>query len=427
MSSKHVLELRGLVRRFRTGTTDLLVLDEVDFEIGAGQIVGLVGPSGSGKSSLLHAAGLLEEPSAGDVDLDSASAWELDDSGRTALRRSNIGFVYQFHHLLPEFTALENAALPALIAGRSQSEAHHEARRLLQALGLEARLNHRPSQLSGGEQQRVAIARALVNRPLLVLADEPTGNLDPDTAATVFNELAHMVRSEGTSALIATHNYELARFMDRVVGLTHGKLIEIDHSKPIEPQLAAGPKGSVVTPAPEKKPRLYPWARFWAKQVDLSLHILLIGGFLSTLGWLAGVDRQAWAWMVWLVLMLSYPIVDAIFVSSTGGSIGRAIFRFSVLRRNGDKASFKTALARAWTCLFFGQGLWVVWPLTYWASYTNLTEYQASLWDRDAGTQVVHRGPKWWSLIVPIIYVAAAGVGGWFWAQDFLARLAARG
>lgn len=423
MNDARVLALRGLVRRFRAGTTDLLVLDEVDLEIRPGEIVGLVGPSGSGKSSLLHAAGLLEEPTGGDVCLDSASAWELDDNGRTALRRANIGFVYQFHHLLPEFTALENAALPLLISGQSKKQAHGEARRLLEALGLGGRLHHRPSQLSGGEQQRVAIARALVNKPLLILADEPTGNLDPDTATVVFNELAEVVRAEGAAALIATHNYELARFMDRVIGLSHGKLVEINHRQPIEPQLAAGPKRPVVTTAPEKKPSVYPWARFWAKQVDLALHINVIGGGLVIAGRLAGVETSTWAWLLWLFLLFSFPFVDAFFVSTTGASLGRAIFCFSVRRRNGDKAGFKTALSRAWTCLFFGQGLWIVWPLTYWASYTNLTEHRASLWDRDAGTVVVHRGPRWWSWIVPVLYIAAFGAGTWFWLQGFLLRL----
>src|SRR5689334_15856340 len=174
-----VLRLRGLERRFQSGDTELLVLDRVDLDIMPGEIVGLVGPSGSGKSSLLHAAGLLEEPSGGDVEIEGRSAWKLSDDQRTAIRRTRIGFVYQFHHLLPEFDALLNAALPALIAGVPRRRATGEAQRLLTGLGLAERIHHQPAQLSGGEQQRVAIARAMVNKPALILADEPTGNLDP--------------------------------------------------------------------------------------------------------------------------------------------------------------------------------------------------------------------------------------------------------
>jgi lipoprotein-releasing system ATP-binding protein len=418
--SESVLALRGLVRRFKSGSTYLVVLDAVDLDVRPGEIIGLVGPSGSGKSSLLHAAGLLEEPSGGEVILAGSSGWELDDGGRTALRRDNIGFVYQFHHLLPEFTAIENVALPAFIGGRPERETNEEAARLLTALGLGPRLEHRPSQLSGGEQQRVAIARALVNRPLLILADEPTGNLDPDTSNAVFDALAQLVRAEGTSAIIATHNYELVRFMDRVIGLSHGKLVELDKSKPIEPQLASVPRSAPVDISDEK-PKLYPWARFWAKQIDMTLQIAIVGGGLATL--LLELDRAfngTWGFAANAGLIgafaaiFSYPLIDALFVSNTGGSLGRAIFRFGVRKRNGERPSFGLALARAWTCLFFGQGLGIVSLFTWWASYSNLSQFGASLWDRDAGTEVVHRGPAWWSWLVLAVLIVAYGSLIWF-------------
>ena len=220
------LRLRGLERRFKSGETELLVLDHVDLVIAPGEIVGLVGPSGSGKSSLLHAAGLLERPSGGDVDIEGQSAWDLNDDQRTAIRRLRIGFVYQFHHLLPEFDALLNVALPALIAGVPRKRASAEAERLLGVMGLSDRMHHQPAQLSGGEQQRVAIARAMINNPALILADEPTGNLDPDTATNVFGALSGLVRNEGAAALIATHNFELAKYMDRVMSLEHHKLVQ---------------------------------------------------------------------------------------------------------------------------------------------------------------------------------------------------------
>jgi lipoprotein-releasing system ATP-binding protein len=220
-----VLSLAGLTRRYKSGEGQLTVLDGVDLDIMAGEIVGLVGPSGSGKSSLLHAAGMLERPSGGDVRIAGASGWSLGDDARTEIRRNRIGFVYQFHHLLPEFDAIHNVALPALIAGRPRKEALAEAKRLLGLLGLAARIHHQPAQLSGGEQQRVAIARAMINKPLLILADEPTGNLDPDTSTVVFAALSDLVRKEGAAALIATHNLELAKYMDRVMALDHGKLV----------------------------------------------------------------------------------------------------------------------------------------------------------------------------------------------------------
>ncbi|MGE0829264.1 MAG: ABC transporter ATP-binding protein [Hyphomonadaceae bacterium] len=221
-----VLKLRGLRRTFPSGDRVLNVLDGVDLEIQLGEIVGLIGPSGSGKSSLLHAAGLLERPTDGEVWIDGIAAWDLSDKGRTEIRREHVGFVYQFHHLLAEFDALDNVALPRMISGGSRKAARAEAERLLVALGLGERLHHQPPQLSGGEQQRVAIARALVNRPSLLLADEPTGNLDPDTSAHVFQALFDLARNEGVAALIATHNHELIRYMDRVVALDHGKLVE---------------------------------------------------------------------------------------------------------------------------------------------------------------------------------------------------------
>ncbi len=221
-----VLRIRGLSRRYDSGESQLVVLDDLELDISSGQVVGLIGPSGSGKSSLLHAAGLLEKPSSGKVEIAGADAWALSDEKRTEIRRNRVGFVYQFHHLLAEFNALYNVALPALIAGRPRKEALAEAERLLGLMGLSQRMHHQPAQLSGGEQQRVAIARAMVNKPVLILADEPTGNLDPDTSTHVFAALSELVRTQGAAALIATHNHELARYMDRVVALDHGKLVE---------------------------------------------------------------------------------------------------------------------------------------------------------------------------------------------------------
>jgi lipoprotein-releasing system ATP-binding protein len=220
-----VLSLRGISRRYKSGEGELTVLNGVDLDIAAGEVVGLIGPSGSGKSSLLHAAGLLEKPSSGDVTIADQDGWALSDELRTGIRRTQIGFVYQFHHLLAEFDALHNVAVPALIAGRPRREAMAEAERLLTVMGLGERIHHQPAQLSGGEQQRVAVARAMVNNPVLILADEPTGNLDPDTSVVVFAALTELVRKEGAAALIATHNLELAKYMDRVMALDHGKLV----------------------------------------------------------------------------------------------------------------------------------------------------------------------------------------------------------
>ncbi len=220
-----VLGLRGIVRTFRQGRQDLEVLRGIDLEVAEGEIVALVGPSGSGKSTLLHIAGLLETPDSGEVTIIGQPCAGLDDDGRTTMRRGNLGFVYQYHHLLPEFSALENVAIPQIIAGFKRGEAKRRARELLGWMGLEAREKHRPARLSGGEQQRVAIARAIAASPRLLLADEPTGNLDPDTAADVFSVLLKLVRGAGLGALVATHNPDLAARMDRVVRLHGGRLV----------------------------------------------------------------------------------------------------------------------------------------------------------------------------------------------------------
>jgi len=223
--SEPALALDGISRAFQQGGgARLEVLRGVSFTLAAGEIVALVGPSGSGKSTLLHIAGLLERPDAGEVALDGIGCAALGDAERTAIRRTQLGFVYQFHHLLPEFSALENVVLPQMIAGRRKSDAAARARELLALVGLGERENHRPAELSGGEQQRVAIARALANRPRVLLADEPTGNLDHATAGTVFDMLLATVRDTGVGALVATHNPELAALMDRTVTLQDGLL-----------------------------------------------------------------------------------------------------------------------------------------------------------------------------------------------------------
>jgi len=222
--SEPVLATRDLKRSFTQGEVTIEVLRGVDLVIEPGEIVALLGPSGSGKSTLLQAVGLLEGGFEGSIRLKGEEAAELDDDGRTRLRRDLLGFVYQFHHLLPEFNAVENVVLPQLVSGAEPAPARERAEQLLGALGISNRLDHRPSKLSGGEQQRVAVARALANKPPLVLADEPTGNLDEHTADGVLNEFLNLVRGEGSAALIATHNERLAAKMDRVVRLHEGRL-----------------------------------------------------------------------------------------------------------------------------------------------------------------------------------------------------------
>ena len=219
-----VLAIRGLRRSYATGDRTLDILNGIDLDLVAGEVVGLIGPSGSGKSSLLHAAGLLERPTAGQIFVEGRDCSTLNDRTRTRVRLSTIGFVYQAHHLLQEFSALDNVALPQLMAGRPRGAARDRAADLLTQLGLAERLTHQPAQLSGGEQQRVAIARALANAPRLLLADEPTGNLDPTTSAAVFANLYELARSQGVTALVATHNFEIARHMDRVLALKNGLL-----------------------------------------------------------------------------------------------------------------------------------------------------------------------------------------------------------
>ncbi len=219
-----ILSLRGVTRTYPTAQGGLTVLKGVDLEVMPGEVVGLIGPSGSGKSSLLHAAGLLERPTSGQVLIDGEDVGGLDERARTRLRLHRIGFVYQFHHLLPEFDALDNVALPMRIAGVREGEARRRATEQLTALGLGQRITHQPAQLSGGEQQRVAIARALANSPRLLLADEPTGNLDPVTSQAVFEALRELAKTTGVAALIATHNMELAGHMDRVFALKDGHL-----------------------------------------------------------------------------------------------------------------------------------------------------------------------------------------------------------
>jgi lipoprotein-releasing system ATP-binding protein len=219
-----VLCVRGLKRSFRQGDVTIHVLRGVALDIRQGEIVALLGPSGSGKSTLLQAVGLLEGGFEGSIRIGGEEASKLDNDGRTRLRRDALGFVYQFHHLLPDFNAAENVVLPQLIHGAAPDASRERAETLLSALGLGQRLTHRPSQLSGGEQQRVAVARALANRPALVLADEPTGNLDEATADVVFQEFLSLVRGEGSAALVATHNERIAAKMDRVLRLHEGVL-----------------------------------------------------------------------------------------------------------------------------------------------------------------------------------------------------------
>lgn len=220
------LSLEGLRRSYVQGPRTIEVLRGASASFFPGEAVALLGPSGAGKSTLLHIAGLLEQPDAGAVRIGSVDCVKLGDTERTRMRRAEIGFVYQFHHLLPEFSALENVVLPQLILGLKRSEAEERARELLASLGLDERVEHRPAQLSGGEQQRVAIARAVANGPKVLLADEPTGNLDPPTAERVFEQLLSLVRQSGVAAVIATHNLDLAARMDRTLRLMDGILVE---------------------------------------------------------------------------------------------------------------------------------------------------------------------------------------------------------
>jgi len=224
MMREKILELKNIHRHFIQGDKDLHILKGVDFTLNKGEVVTLVGASGSGKSTLLQIAGLLDGMNEGEVIIDGENCSSLTDNKRTRLRRLDVGFIYQFHHLLPEFTAMENVILPQIIANCSRRRARKNAKTMLEKLGLGKRLDHRPSELSGGEQQRVAIARALINKPKLLLADEPTGNLDEATGSGVMNELLRLSREEGISALIATHNSQLAQKMDRCVTLHNGLL-----------------------------------------------------------------------------------------------------------------------------------------------------------------------------------------------------------
>lgn len=227
MAREPILSLSKVSRSYIEADRELVILRDADFVLLKGEMVALVAPSGAGKSTLLHTAGLLERPDHGDVKLAGRDCGKLSDDERTAIRRNDVGFVYQFHHLLPEFSALENVMLPQMIRGLPKSAAMQRAQQLLDYMKVGKRASHRPSELSGGEQQRVAIARAVANAPLVLLADEPTGNLDPVTSSYVFSALEALVRQSGLSALIATHNHDLARRMDRCVTLKDGKVIDI--------------------------------------------------------------------------------------------------------------------------------------------------------------------------------------------------------
>ncbi|HEY4202258.1 MAG TPA: ABC transporter ATP-binding protein [Devosiaceae bacterium] len=223
--SETQLVLRGVHRHYGDGPTAVRVLEAADLTVKGGELVALVAPSGAGKSTLLHLSGLLERPQQGEIEILGVKTTHLSDRARTMMRRTTVGYVYQFHHLLPEFSALENVSMPQLIAGKTQTEADKRSHELLGILGVDARSTHRPAELSGGEQQRVAIARAAANRPRVILADEPTGNLDPATSELVFDALRQLIREEGAAALIATHNYDLARKADRIVTLRDGLVV----------------------------------------------------------------------------------------------------------------------------------------------------------------------------------------------------------
>jgi len=224
MTASPVLSLRGVTRHYKSGDRELNVLRGVDLDLHPGEMTGLIGPSGSGKSTLLHVAGLLEQPDSGEVYFNGKDALKMSDRDRTVVRRLQIGFVYQFHHLLPELNAVDNVASPLMINGMSRSKARKRGAELLRQMGLNERDHHRPGQLSGGEQQRVAIARSLANKPKVLIADEPTGNLDPNTSRVVFQNLFDIARQEGVAVLVATHNVELTTYMDRVLTLHEGQL-----------------------------------------------------------------------------------------------------------------------------------------------------------------------------------------------------------
>lgn len=223
-----ILKLIDIDRIYNDSDQALVILNKANFTLHSGETVALVAPSGAGKSTLLHIAGLLEKPNSGEVELCGKLCSRLSDNDRTSIRRSDVGFVYQFHHLLPEFTALENVMMPQLINGLSKKEAAGRAQKLLEYMRVGHRVQHRPSELSGGEQQRVAIARAVANVPMILLADEPTGNLDPVTSTYVFQALQALVRQSGLAALIATHNHGLAKLMDRRITLEGGKIVELE-------------------------------------------------------------------------------------------------------------------------------------------------------------------------------------------------------
>ncbi|WP_208991162.1 ABC transporter ATP-binding protein [Pseudovibrio sp. Tun.PSC04-5.I4] len=222
-----VLSLQGVSRSYVEGDSKLEILKGADLNLYEGEMVALVAPSGAGKSTLMHLAGLLERPQEGEIMIDGRACSTLNDDARTSIRRTDVGFVYQFHQLLPEFTALENIALPQMICGLKRKDAEERARQLLSYMRLAERESHRPSELSGGEQQRVAIARAVANAPRLLLADEPTGNLDPKTSQYVFEALTALVRASGFAAMLATHNLEIAKQMDRRITLRDGKVVEL--------------------------------------------------------------------------------------------------------------------------------------------------------------------------------------------------------
>ena len=227
MAAEIIMRLQRVGRAYQEADRELVILKDADFTLRRGEMVALVAPSGAGKSTLLHTAGLLERPDNGEVFLDGRACSKLSDDERTAVRRNDVGFVYQFHHLLPEFSALENVMMPQMIRGLSKKQAAERAQQLLEYMKIGKRASHRPSELSGGEQQRVAIARAVANAPLVLLADEPTGNLDPTTSSYVFGALEALVRQSGLAALIATHNHELAHRMDRRVTLKDGKVVDL--------------------------------------------------------------------------------------------------------------------------------------------------------------------------------------------------------